>query len=91
MKGNRCIHEFLPGQCDFCRPEPGREPAPADTQVWTLPTGEVFHRADCYILDATHESNIVRNSTDTPPEAASVADAIDRGLRPCEICSPQVR
>jgi hypothetical protein len=87
----RCIHDFLSGQCAICRPKAVREPAPADREVWVLPTGEVFHRADCYILDATHEANLVRDTLDTPPKAVTLADARLSGLRRCEICSPDVR
>lgn len=91
MSDDRCVHEFLPGQCDLCRLKAVREAVPADRQVWVLPTGEVFHTADCYILDATHQANLVRDTIDTPPKGITLAEARSRGLRRCEICAPDVR
>lgn len=91
MSDDRCLHDFLMGQCDLCRPKSVREPARGDRQVWVLPTGEVFHTQDCYILDATHEANLVRDTIDTPPKGIALAEARSRGLRRCEICSPDIR
>lgn len=89
-RDDRCVHDFRVGECAICGQRPS-EPAPADRPVWVLPTSEVFHRRDCYMFDATHESNIVRGSHDSPPAALRLDEARARGLRPCELCSPAAR
>lgn len=89
MTEERCIHDLVSGQCVLCRPRPA--PAPPDRRVWVLPTSEVFHQRDCYMFDAVHEANIVRDIPDNEPAPLTVAEALDAWLRPCERCAPHVR
>lgn len=86
----RCVHDLGVNECGLCLTRAPRR-LTDDGRVWVLPTGEVFHLADCFIIDATHEANLVRDTRDTPPIAVTVADARARGLRRCEFCSPDAR
>ncbi|HWL34661.1 MAG TPA: hypothetical protein VNQ77_00570 [Frankiaceae bacterium] len=88
MAEERCVHDLMREQCSLCRPTPV---APPDRRVWVLPTSEVFHERDCYMFDAVHEANLVRDIPDNEPAPLTVAEALDIGLRPCERCAPHVR
>ncbi|MFI6579308.1 hypothetical protein ACIBFB_26285 [Nocardiopsis sp. NPDC050513] len=41
MGDERCVHDFLPGQCGLCRPAP----AGLTDRVTVTPGGSVFHRS----------------------------------------------
>ncbi|HVF03485.1 MAG TPA: hypothetical protein VNA20_01475 [Frankiaceae bacterium] len=90
MGDERCVHELLPGQCGICAPRTVAA-APRDAQVWWLPTSEAFHRPACPMLDGTHEANLARGIEDNPTEWGTVGAAVDAGLRPCQMCAPDVR
>src|SRR5436309_1268278 len=87
----RCVHDLLPNQCALCLAPKQPDPAPRDRPVWVLPTSEVFHKPNCYVFDATHQSNLVQGHKDSDPMPITVGEARDRRLRPCELCSPDVR
>jgi hypothetical protein len=50
----RCVHDLPVGQCSLCKPT-SRAAAGPDSEVWVLPTSQVFHRRSCYVFDASAE------------------------------------
>ena len=82
MKANRCIHDFLPGECGSCKPKPDL----INETVFTTRAGQVFHNwSDCAFLRAgqsTADNLGFRNHPIEPRNWSSVF--WDKG--PCEWC-----
>lgn len=86
----RCVHDLPVVQCSLCKIT-SRAAAGPDSEVWVLPTSQVFHRRSCHVFDASAEGTRVRGFQASDPTPVSLQEAVAKRLRPCEICSPNFR